>query len=222
MRKIDIAQEEITMALIECPECGGKVSDKATVCIHCGFPLINNQAEKETATQSEVRNISQSNTSDRTQGFTIFSIDKSHVNLECKNCSKIYKFFISTNFSKVSETECILSDNIRCPHCGNIAEKGSKIFPKVSKTNQEFKCSANQTNATEKKGMSGCSSFIATIVVLLIIGWFLNMASCGGGSGDRTCAWCNGTGYNGNGAKNATEYVFKKTPCTHCDGTGTY
>lgn len=27
------------MALITCPECGGKVSDKANVCIHCGFPL---------------------------------------------------------------------------------------------------------------------------------------------------------------------------------------
>lgn len=27
------------MALIDCPECGGKVSDKAPACIHCGFPL---------------------------------------------------------------------------------------------------------------------------------------------------------------------------------------
>ncbi len=27
------------MALITCPECGGKVSDKAEACIHCGFPL---------------------------------------------------------------------------------------------------------------------------------------------------------------------------------------
>ena len=27
------------MALIECPECGGKVSDKAPTCIHCGYPL---------------------------------------------------------------------------------------------------------------------------------------------------------------------------------------
>ena len=27
------------MALIECPECGGKVSDKALACIHCGYPL---------------------------------------------------------------------------------------------------------------------------------------------------------------------------------------
>lgn len=27
------------MALIKCPECGKKVSDKANVCIHCGYPL---------------------------------------------------------------------------------------------------------------------------------------------------------------------------------------
>lgn len=27
------------MALIECPECGGRVSDKAKSCPHCGFPL---------------------------------------------------------------------------------------------------------------------------------------------------------------------------------------
>lgn len=45
---------------------------------------------------------------------------------------------------------------------------------------------------------------------------------CDDDSSDRTCPWCNGTGYNGNGAKNATEYVFKKTPCKHCDGTGHY
>lgn len=27
------------MAIIKCPECGNNVSDKASVCIHCGFPL---------------------------------------------------------------------------------------------------------------------------------------------------------------------------------------
>lgn len=27
------------MALITCPECGGKISDKAEICIHCGYPL---------------------------------------------------------------------------------------------------------------------------------------------------------------------------------------
>ena len=29
------------MALINCPECDGKVSDKAKQCIHCGYPLKN-------------------------------------------------------------------------------------------------------------------------------------------------------------------------------------
>ena len=30
------------MALIICPECNNKVSDVAPVCIHCGYPFINN------------------------------------------------------------------------------------------------------------------------------------------------------------------------------------
>ena len=34
------------MALIECPECGGKVSDKAPACIHCGYPLKESVEEK--------------------------------------------------------------------------------------------------------------------------------------------------------------------------------
>ena len=32
---------ECNMALINCPECGKEVSDKAEVCIHCGYPLAD-------------------------------------------------------------------------------------------------------------------------------------------------------------------------------------
>ena len=32
------------MALIKCPECGQMVSDKAKACIHCGAPLIAEEA----------------------------------------------------------------------------------------------------------------------------------------------------------------------------------
>ena len=35
------------MALIQCPECGKSVSDKASVCIHCGYPLRQLEKEKE-------------------------------------------------------------------------------------------------------------------------------------------------------------------------------
>lgn len=31
------------MALIICPECGHKISDKSNQCIHCGFPLNNTE-----------------------------------------------------------------------------------------------------------------------------------------------------------------------------------
>lgn len=37
------------MALIKCPECGKKVSDKANECIHCGYPINNNDVNDDIA-----------------------------------------------------------------------------------------------------------------------------------------------------------------------------
>lgn len=39
------------MALIKCPECGGNVSDKAPMCIHCGYPLHGPQTEPASQVQ---------------------------------------------------------------------------------------------------------------------------------------------------------------------------
>lgn len=45
------------MALINCPECGKQISDKASMCIHCGFPLQEEMSKnippKETPLQNE-------------------------------------------------------------------------------------------------------------------------------------------------------------------------
>ena len=27
------------MALIKCPECGKEISDKASICVNCGYPI---------------------------------------------------------------------------------------------------------------------------------------------------------------------------------------
>lgn len=35
------------MALIECPECAGRVSDRAAACPHCGFPVREQRGETE-------------------------------------------------------------------------------------------------------------------------------------------------------------------------------
>lgn len=34
------------MALIQCPECGKQVSDKAKVCVFCGYPLMDDQSHE--------------------------------------------------------------------------------------------------------------------------------------------------------------------------------
>lgn len=39
------------MALIKCPECGKKISNKAKQCIHCGYPL--NEIENEPKAEAE-------------------------------------------------------------------------------------------------------------------------------------------------------------------------
>lgn len=36
------------MALVNCPECGKKISDKATACIHCGYPIETTNADTDT------------------------------------------------------------------------------------------------------------------------------------------------------------------------------
>ncbi len=36
------------MALIKCPECGKEISDKATACIHCGYPIETTSPDTDT------------------------------------------------------------------------------------------------------------------------------------------------------------------------------
>ena len=61
---------------------------------------------------------------------------------------------------------------------------------------------------------------LALVMAMVML---FSFAGCGDNDDkNRTCAWCNGTGYSGNGATTVEEYVFMKTPCKHCNGKGTY
>lgn len=42
------------MALIKCPECGKEISDKAKMCIGCGFPLEEMKLQEEMEPEKEV------------------------------------------------------------------------------------------------------------------------------------------------------------------------
>ena len=44
------------MALIQCPECGNTISDKAKHCIHCGFPINDTEKAASISTQKHAPN----------------------------------------------------------------------------------------------------------------------------------------------------------------------
>lgn len=72
-------------------------------------------------------------------------------------------------------------------------------------------------NKKPEKNGNGLLIFMVVIFLILLLSMCSNS---GESSGRKTCAWCNGTGYSGNGATNAVEYVLNKTPCKHCNGKG--
>lgn len=163
------------MALIKCPECGKEISDKSSACIHCGYPLVNIQQEKPSVTQTQPVENSVSSEHDTTieLGFTLFSVNESCVNLECKNCSKVYKFN-KTIFSETSKDECVPSDTIRCPNCGNTTHKNSKIQPKQSVQNaSEAKESVPTNDKANDNSGTGCLGWLIGVGVIVVIGMFL-------------------------------------------------
>lgn len=82
---------------------------------------------------------------------------------------------------------------------------------------------ATTASSSQTSGINGKVVGIIAAIILILACWFVGTTNNDGDkSNTRTCAWCNGTGYNGNGAQSPEEYVFMKTPCTHCGGDGKY
>jgi len=90
------------MAMIDCPECGKKVSDKATTCIGCGVPLM-----QETQQQSI-----QQNQAPQTMQQPPTSIQQMQPDTNAKTGKKCPK--CSTILSKKAKT---------CPQCGSKIKK---------------------------------------------------------------------------------------------------
>ncbi len=80
------------MALIKCPECGIEISDKASVCIHCGYPLHQEEVVEETLINVNVDEIIQ---------FLYDRVNYFMSNLEEYN--KKTALFIFENKSKIEE-----------------------------------------------------------------------------------------------------------------------
>lgn len=141
------------MALIKCPECGREISDKAEVCIHCGFPMRLTGQSSETMQEIKAdlnqpemfdsQHISQTNMLTCPQCGSIIS----NAARSCKYCGfeDIGKYLLSLEKDKFRqerqeeerircEQERLRKENItshtpKCPTCGstNISKiSGSK------------------------------------------------------------------------------------------------
>lgn len=159
------------MALIKCPECGKEISDKASACIHCGFPLsttpqsINQHPKAATyvtqiATKAPMKMFSQNDTT---------------VSIECGNCSKVYSFN-RKYFSQIEKSFCLPNAAIICPNCNNGVAANTRIEKKES----------NQTNSQLPRCPKCGSTSLATVNRGYSIVWGL----LGSGTPMNVCQKC--------------------------------
>lgn len=177
------------MALINCPECGKQISDKALTCIHCGFPLdiIVKDDLIELIEQIDEEEEYKNKSLDELNKFSIYAFGLDNVLLECEKCARIDEYNVENVFSEISEEECILSEDISCSNCGNSVKRGEKIYPKQihqimeNSTEMSYK-SFNSNNEVDKNEIkekkndsgNGCLLYLIFVIVVIIGGiWFL-------------------------------------------------
>lgn len=103
------------MALINCPECDKEVSDKANVCIHCGYPL--NEFKSETILDSQSKKVV-------IPSFKEYSDKKIHV---IKVIRETTGMDLSGAVSLVEQDIPIVKDGLSYNQAKEIADKFLKI-----------------------------------------------------------------------------------------------
>lgn len=105
------------MALIECPECGKEISDKADSCPQCGYPIKSRSASASVVPPNGVVvNRYPRITRGSCSGFKLFSHDDEHVNLECTHCGKVY-MYPRGQFKDIDDDGATPLVFLACPNC---------------------------------------------------------------------------------------------------------
>lgn len=130
------------MSLIQCPECGEKISDKSDKCIHCGFPIKTSSDIFEIIEGKEYKlNFLKDN--------AISKVDKMRMIKEQTGCDIKAAKNITDKYCPTLTPE-IYNNTPKCPTCGSTNIKpitaseratsivGLGIFSK--KINKTYKC----------------------------------------------------------------------------------
>ena len=123
------------MALIKCPECGGQVSDKADVCIHCGYPIknIDNTLIREETNKEIVLTDKEKVIALAKDGLKVQAIKEiqSQTNLNLHEARKLLENMNITKVSTILPKKVMKKAPkiIKCPVCdNNIYENVEKCF----------------------------------------------------------------------------------------------
>lgn len=102
------------MGLIKCPECGKEISDKAEICVNCGFPIKNflvkyENYDKEQVVRSEIGNSSNNPKEESEQNVVFCRVCGEKNNADdnyCKSCaSRLYKSNFETAFDDIGNKD---------------------------------------------------------------------------------------------------------------------
>lgn len=106
------------MALIECPECGRDISDKAEACIHCGYPL----SDKDRISLNMIPEFDYS-TPCPICSNTNYEYDDKTGYISCKQCGCVVKENSQKHIKYIEQQNKLKQyNNIpKCPKCESTA-----------------------------------------------------------------------------------------------------
>lgn len=136
------------MTLFKCPECEKEISDKATTCPHCGFPLKELSTSSSTNPPEQKMQKAKKSpnriTKNSHEQFEFVANEKSGVKIKCVNCGNVFSIQKAL-FKEVDDTGATPVSEISCPICSQSQpSKTAKVKEEKSaqETMQEIGCCA--------------------------------------------------------------------------------
>ena len=111
------------MALISCPECGQSVSDRAEMCIHCGYPLHQSSKDVE---QEKMNTPEKKEEKPEGKPFRYFGYQGKTIIIRCDSCQTDLSMPVDS-FTRISSSSCVTKCEITCPRCSNRVVSGYKM-----------------------------------------------------------------------------------------------
>lgn len=123
------------MALIKCPECNKEISSKSKVCVHCGYPIENNNMNcKINGVSYDLSFLLDDSISIPLKGKQLHLLTKCNL----KDCLLKTKTIVeSGEIPKVlnlqQQEKVVEEENIvRCPTCNSIKVKRISVTAKIA------------------------------------------------------------------------------------------